>query len=277
MCVLCVCQGTSDGRMAQEMVVLACGHRMHLACWIPCVLPTSGSGSAQARFIEDRMGRKCPACRGEFSAELTDALKERRQLIRDVKSAGRVRQDPGMQRILRAMRAAGVANPLLAQLPGAEEELSSDPSLEPMPLDPGDLVTALSSPAGLGPDQAQEAARVLRSVLQKAGHSPSGQLPSLAGAVVEKRLATRGLFLLLRDKGLLTKAEPLHGMICAQLEPIEQRKVSGGEAERGAWAPEPVSPAGLDVAQALAGIAALAPPPPVALPPPPAYDAEVAQ
>ena len=51
MCVLCVCQGTSDGRMAQEMVVLACGHRMHLACWIPCVLPTSGSGSAQARFI----------------------------------------------------------------------------------------------------------------------------------------------------------------------------------------------------------------------------------
>ena len=223
------------------------------------------------------MGRKCPACRGEFSSELTDALKERRQLIRDVKSADRVRQDPGMQRILRAMRAAGVANPLLAQLPGAEEELSSDPSLEPMPLDPGDLVTALSSPAGLGPDKAQEAARMLRSVLQKAGHSPSGQLPSLAGAVVEKRLATRGLFLLLRDKGLLTKAEPLHGMICAQLEPIEQRKVSGGEAERGAWAPDPVSPAGLDVAQALAGIAALAPPPPVALPPPPAYDAEVAQ
>ena len=191
MCMLCVCQGTSDGRMAQEMVVLACGHRMHLACWIPCVLPTSGSGSAQARFIEDRMGRKCPACRGEFSAELADALKERRQLIRDVKSADRVRQDPGMQRILRAMRAAGVANPLLAQLPGAEEELRSDPSLEPMPLDPGDLVTALSSPAGLGPDKAQEAARVLRSVLQKAGHSPSGQLPSLAGAVVEKRLATR--------------------------------------------------------------------------------------
>ena len=59
-----------------------------------------------------------------------------------------MRQDPGMQRILRAMRAAGVANPLLAQLPGAEEELRSDPSLEPMPLDPGDLVTALSSPAG---------------------------------------------------------------------------------------------------------------------------------
>ena len=53
--------------------------------------------------------------------------------------------------------------------------------------------------------------------------------------------------------------------------------MSGGEAERGAWAPDPVSPAGLDVAQALAGIAALAPPPPVALPPPPAYDAEVAQ
>ena len=112
----------------------------------------------------------------------------------------------------------------VAQLPGAEEELS-DPSLEPMPLDPGDLVTALGSPAGLGSDKAQEAARVLRSVLQKAGHSPSGQLPSLASAVVEKRLATRGLFLTLRDKGLLTKAEPLHGMICAQLEPIEQRRV----------------------------------------------------
>ena len=39
------------------------------------------------------------------------------------------------------MRAAGVANPLLAQLPGAEEELS-DPSLEPMPLDPGFRVSA---------------------------------------------------------------------------------------------------------------------------------------
>ena len=47
----------------------------------------------------------------EVASIIEDALKERRQLIRDVKSADRVRQDPGMQRILRAMRAAGAPRP----------------------------------------------------------------------------------------------------------------------------------------------------------------------
>eukprot|EP00966_Prymnesium_polylepis_P285848 6603160-Prymnesium_polylepis.1 len=122
------------------------------------------------------MGRKCPTCRGEFSDELSEALKERRLLIRDVKRQDQVRQDPAMQRILGALQAAGLANPLFSSLPGAEE-LARDPRAEPMPLDPGDLVTALSGRTLEAPGYT---AKVLRAELQRAGLSPSGTLPTLA-------------------------------------------------------------------------------------------------
>ena len=58
---------TTSNAATKEIVTLACGHQIHLSCWLPCVLPIGGGGTAQERHVEDRMGRKCGVCRGEFS------------------------------------------------------------------------------------------------------------------------------------------------------------------------------------------------------------------
>jgi hypothetical protein len=272
-----VCVGTTEGKAAKEVITLSCGHSVHAACWVPCVLPTLGEDSAQARYVEDRLGRKCGFCRTEFSEELAGALKDRRALIRQVRKEyreSRARSDPALQRILRLVRGAGLAaeGSWLAQLP-SEDDTLADPRLQPMQLDMGDLMFALSG-AGLREDNARKLGLLMRAELQKAGHSPSGTLETLAHSLLQKGLANKGFFFQLLKKELLLKSEPLRTLIEEQLAPLI-------EAERGkamldqstpqpVFSPQPVFYGG----DALAALGPTAMPPP---PPLPHYTEQMAQ
>ena len=241
-----ICMGTTEGRADKERLTLACGHSVHLACWLPCVLSTMGEDSAQARFVEDRLGRKCGLCRGEFSDELSSALKDRRLIIRKSRRGQERASDPAFQRLLSLLSAHGLASSgALASLPGAGER-ATDPRTELLDLDMGDVHTALSRAAGI---DLHKLSLAMRAQLQLAGHSPSGLDETLAGRIIEKGLATKGFFFTLMQKDLLTKTEPLRTIILKQIEPLKELK-----------APPPSRPP----------VAAPTPRPPPTLPPRPA-------
>ena len=258
-----VCQGTTEGRAAAEVVRLACGHEMHVSCWLPCVLPTMGKDSAQARFIEDRMGRKCPACRSEFSDELSETLKARRQFIREVRAQERTRQDPAVARIVRLMRARGLDTSIFAGLPD-EAELAPDPLREPVPFDPGDVVVALTYlPYG------GQLAHMMRGELQQAGLNPLGTLETLAMRLVKEGKATRGFFLKLKREGILTKMEPLRREILKLIDDFDKPAKPESTGAGGAfWAPDVQSappraiPLATSPLNVVAALAALQPQPP---------------
>lgn len=225
-CIVCLNTTDPDSAAAKEVLTLSCGHRMHLSCWLPCVLPVMGEDSAQARFIEDRSGRKCGLCRSELSSESQSALKDRRTLLREARAKVRIRHDPAMQRVrdLLRSRPSGAAlggHAIFDGMPD-DDELSLPPEREPMPLDHGDLLTALSHPVGVSSSGVYELARMLRAELQQSGLSPSGELETLAHRLIEAGQATRGFFQKLLQKGLLTHAQPLRREIEKHLEMLEK-------------------------------------------------------
>ena len=280
-----ICVGTTEGKAAKEIITLSCGHSVHAACWIPCVLPTLGEDSAQARYVEDRLGRKCGLCRCEFSEDLSGALKDRRALVRLVRKEyqeSRARSDPAFQRILGLVRGAGLtASSAFAQLP--DDTVLADPSRQPMELDAGDLIFALTNNAP------RPLALAMRAELQQAGLSPSGGAETLASRMLENGLATKGFFFQLRKKQLLPQCEPLRSLLEAQIAPLveaQDGRAMLAESERAAPTPrqptpratmDDVAPAppAFNAADIFAALGPMAAPPPAA--PLPQYPDELAQ
>jgi hypothetical protein len=100
-------------------------------------------------------------------------------------------------------------------------ERATDPRNEALELDMGDVHTALSRAAGI---DLHKLSLAMRAELQLAGHSPSGGHEALAARIIEKGLATKGFFFTLKQKGLLTKGEPLRPIISKQVEPLAELK-----------------------------------------------------
>jgi hypothetical protein len=272
-CIVCLNTTEPDSTAAKEVLTLSCGHRMHLSCWLPCVLPVMGEDSAQARFIEDRSGRKCGLCRAELSSESQSALKDRRTLLREARAKVRIRHDPAMQRVrdlLRSLPGGVGAHAIFDGMPD-DDELSLPPEREPMPLDHGDLLTALSHPIGVS---VTDLARAMRAELQQSGLSPSGGIETLAHRLIEAGQATRGFFQKLLQRELLTHAQPLRREIEKHLELLEK---APKEAAFPGSAPIPVAlprvapPLGLPRGPVFSAgdvLSAIQPPPAPAAPPP---------
>ena len=165
-----------------EFVVLSCKHKIHLSCWLPCALPIGGGGTAQERYIEDRMGRKCPMCRNDFSAATTSALKPRREVIRDEERHDK--RDKQLFHILQDLEGRGQAHPALAA--NVRRLEASDPDhgeqvlnleqmrAEPMPIDNEQLFEALTNDEAVNEQLALS--KAIRSALQIGKQTPSGSL-----------------------------------------------------------------------------------------------------
>jgi hypothetical protein len=211
-----VCLGGIEGVAATEAVTLACGHRLHLACWLPCVLMVGGGDTAQERHIEDRLGRKCPACRGEFSMELTQALKSRRAVIREAEK-NQIR-DEATERCLRHLVPG---HPLLPEnIEGIVEgdidedfsrlpvEQQVDPLMRRMPMSREDLIDTLSEDALHDEDILSRVTRRMRITLQREGAHTSGNHNVLLHRMLALGYVTIDFFLKLDQAKLLVLTPP---------------------------------------------------------------------
>jgi hypothetical protein len=221
-----------DDQAKTEFVVLSCKHKIHLACWLPCALPIGGGGTAQLRHIEDRLGRKCPICRGEFSQLTQKALKPRREVIRTEERADR--RDESLLNVLRAVADRGLTHPALRELDevdgerrreGHGEEQLAAMRAERMPLDGEMLFEALTSTQAV--DDMERLTRAIRAELQAKKLSASGMHETIVRRLVGEGCATAGFFAKCRRDGLIKKEGG--GAVC---EVISRSVEDLEEAER---------------------------------------------
>ena len=252
--------GAAATAAAKEIVSLACGHQIHLSCWLPCVLPIGGGGTAQERHIEDRMGRKCGFCRAEFSQETQRVLKTRRELVR-VEERTEQRDDQ-LASILRAVQQrTGRSHPALDDLK-LDAETAALPSLaavakQPMPLDESQMIDALTSEHVVS--DMPELTKSLRAELQRAGKPPGGEHRSLVLKMRAEGLLTKGFFSRLVKKQILATTPGLGAHIKRLLEEHDELETLHEKRQRRS-AVQAAAPALLP---------ALLPAPPAPLPQPP--------
>ena len=163
-----VCLGELEGEAAAEAVTLRCGHTVHVECWLPIVLMVGAGDTAQRRHIEDRMGRKCPVCRTDFSEGVSQMLRKRRNILRRAENEDA--RDETLETILRSMRPD---HPLLPENTGDKrggEDEGVDPLHSSMGLGP-EHVRQLLRQESVVPEAQRVLTRLLRAELQAAPHS----------------------------------------------------------------------------------------------------------
>ena len=233
-CLEAVGGGGADGDSAmKEVVSLSCGHQIHLSCWLPCVLPIGGGGTAQERHVEDRMGRKCGVCRGEFSQQTQRVLKTRREAVRQEERAEQ-RDDQLLSILREVQRRTGQDHPALADLP-PDADAAALPSLDAlgkqlMPMDQETLVEALTSHAVVA--DLAELTRELRAELQKADLAPGGEHKTLVLRLHGRKMLTIGLFSRLVKRKLLAATPGLGEHISRLLEEYDELEGRHAKAQR---------------------------------------------
>ena len=160
-----VCLGDLEGEAAAEAVTLRCGHTMHVQCWLPIVMMVGAGDTAQRRHIEDRMGRKCPVCRTDFSEGVSQMLRKRRNILRRAEKEDA--RDETLEKILRSMRPDHPLLPENVSNKRGGEDDGVDPLHSSMGLDPTH-VRQLLQQESIVPEAQLMMQRLLRAELQAA-------------------------------------------------------------------------------------------------------------
>ncbi|KAK3265435.1 hypothetical protein CYMTET_25879 [Cymbomonas tetramitiformis] len=143
-CPICLeeVEDKTGGEPAVAVVRLGCGHQLHLSCWLKCSLPATTGGSGLDRYVEARVARKCALCRVEYDQSTMETVRVLRQQLAMASSSIVQSADQLLQRV--------TDNP---NLQPTVEDVRDFESAQEMPLDIGDIYSALVRPVYISGSQ----------------------------------------------------------------------------------------------------------------------------